>query len=357
MKQLFSFCALLLVAGAFLVGCDQDPNASGPDMRPMAAKGKPTPNANPAWVFPSSTFSKGKTYPSIAVSDVDGSDLIHVYLSPVSTNRPLFATWSPTGESVSFVDMPAIISNGWYSGTQWGNYTLNIVDVSISGGKVAGSNLRTIFSVTSADQMKIVAQAWCPATSGAGAGKIAFTVYTPTESRIYLVSENGGTPTLIYSTTNTDARIHGNSLTWSGDGTKLAFDQFSGTSTADGDLVYAIKIIDLSGAVLATLIDGSNRIGELQWSNAGLDMLTYESTPVDPPTSATSDDWKTYIIGTTAGSTPTEILSGTGNSYGIYWSPDNTELVYRYKDQSTYIYNIATATSTYVGQVPNGDWK
>lgn len=126
----------------------------------------------------------------------------------------------------------------------------------------------------------------------------------------------------------------------------------SGTSVPLTEAIFAIKIIDLSGAVLTTLAEGSNRIAELQWSNAGLDQITYEASP----TGALADHSK-YLINTTAGSTPTVLVAGDYGGYGMYWSPDNTELVYWANDGNSYRYELASGTKTLIGAVPSGDWK
>lgn len=353
MKTLLTFLSLVIVTTGFFAGCQQNPGAlvnndilKEPPMAP-----KITADAHPAWAFTTGTFSKGKTYASVAVSDVDGTDNTAVYTCTTTAPILKFETWSPDGASISYLEMPALTANNWYTGTSYGNYAIKAVDVAVAKGVASGSNVRTIFSLTSADTMKIVSQVWCPAASGSGT--IAFMVHTPNTSRIYTVPASGGSATLIYTVNLTDNRLNGNSLTCNPDGSRLAFAQYSGTGTADANSFWEIKIIDFSGTVMNTLLSNSKQITELQWSNTGANILTFCMTTLSVPTSADHD---LYTIDLNAAS-PSATWRATA-SLEQFWSPDNTEIVYRGSAGGTYRFSLATGVSTLVGMgVPCGDWK
>jgi hypothetical protein len=362
MKNHFTSLIAILIA-IVLISCNKYDTGtnSGPEDYTLKDKSKggnimAKRDAHPAWAFGMEWIDNNYVYHySIAVSDVDGSDRADVYTP--STGRTIGAArWSQNGTSVSFYECPPLTSNtgSWYTRFVWGNYAIKAVDVSVVRGVAVGSNVRTVFSSTTSDSMRIVSQAWSPATSGLGANKIAFMVYTPTQSKIYLVSTSGGTATQIYAVNNTSNRLNAGTITWKSDGSRLAFSQYSGTSTGEADVTYSIKIIDLSGTVQTTLIDGSYPIGGCQWSNAGTDRIAfYKSSVINPSVAA---DWNVYTIGTSSGSTPSSVVSGIYST--PFWSPDNSELVYFKPSLGSYRINLFTFATTLVIQSNHyGDWK
>ncbi len=343
-KLLFSFL-IMIFAVALVTGCRQDPNSS---LNNQPTSTQVTHDAHPAWAFTGlySVTSHGSAtgYSTIAVSDSDQTDVANVYTCATTSLMANSATWSTSGASISFIEHPQFAS-------AWGSYIIKTVDVSVSGGVASGSNVQTIYSRALADSMQITAQAWCPAS---GVNKIAFLSHTPIEDAVYTISTSGGTPTKIYSI----AKANGNFrkfITWSNDGTELAFAVDTGTSTNIAD---ALKIIDLSGNVQATLIPGKYlAIFGVQWSHSGMDKIAFQATT---STSGNSTSYDTYTIGTSTGSTETKVISA--NSSRAFWSPNNSELAYDIFPTETNSgvnkINVGSGTITFVGTSHKfGDWK
>ncbi len=197
--------------------------------------------------------------------------------------------------------------------------------------------------------MVIIQQAWSPATSGSSVGLIAFTVMTPTHTKIYTIPSTGGTPTLVVSssrTSPTDRRIAPNSLTWCNGGSNIAYVVNDNTSTVND----AIKIVDIDGTEIATLHEGSIDIRSLRGSTGSTNSLlviTYESA------------YKLSVIGTVAGSTPT-FLTTVLNTGSFEWSPDNTEAIVNIPNSGTNRINVSTGAATQVSSgatIKYGDWK
>ena len=346
MKKLLFSLSIMISAVALVVGCRQDPNSSANSLMPMSSP--PPADAHPAWAFTGlhSVTSHGITtgYSTIAVSDSDQTDVANVYTCAASNLMANSSTWSTNGASISFIEHPQVAS-------AWGSYIIKTVDVSVSGGVASGSNVQTIYSRATSDSMQITAQAWCPAS---GVNKIAFIGHTPVEDAIYTIPTSGGTPTKIYSI----AKANGNFrkfITWSNDGTELAFAVDTGTSSNYKD---ALKIIDLSGNVQATLIpDKYVAIFGVQWSHSGTDKIAFQATT---STSGSSTSYDTYTIGTSSGSTETKVISA--NSSRAFWSPNNLELVYDISATGTNSgvnkMNVGSGTNTFVGSSHKfGDWK
>ncbi len=318
-------------------------------------------NPNPAWTFISQEIVQNTARQTVSVSDVDATNYAIVYRASTSSPQLLVPTWSASGGSVSFIEMPAYNSSGnsWSSIANWGNYAIKAVDVSVANnGTINATNTRTIFSASTSDSMRIVSQAWCPATSGAGAGKIAFMVLGPSQSKICLVSVNGGSATTIYTVNRTDYIPRGTSLTWSPDGTKLAFALQSGTNTADSDVTFAIKVIDLSGNTVSTLLSGTKNIGGCRWSNTGVNKIAYWSSNVSY-TTATASDCNLYTINADGSSSPSLVVSACQSSPA--WSPNNAELAAGYSGSNgsgMYRVNLSTLNSSFVRSVISViDWK
>jgi hypothetical protein len=341
MKKLLFSLSIMIFAVAYLTGCKQDPNSSMNSLMPM--KAPPPADAHPAWAFTSSKTVGSSVYSVIAVSDSDQTDVANVYTCGASNLMANSATWSTTGASISFIEHPQIAS-------AWGTYTIKSVDVSVSGGVASGSNVQTIYSRVTSDSMQIAAQAWCPAS---GVNKIAFIGHTPTEDDIYTISTSGGTPTKIYSVAKADGNIR-KFITWSNDGTELAFALDTGTSTNFKD---AMKIIDLSGNVQATLIPGKYlAIFGVKWSHSGTDKISFHATT---STSGASTSYDIYTIGTTTGSTETKIVSASSSN--AFWSPNNSELAYDIPsgtNAGVNKINVSSLANTFVGTSHQfGDWK
>jgi hypothetical protein len=359
MKSLLSHGSILILAVTIIAGCQQNPSSTGmPNVQlPLSAHGGSTADAHPAWTFMSSSTSRGHTYSTVAVSDSDGTDNANVYTASSVGLDTRFPSWSANGSSISFVEAPARSSDGgWLQTSVWGACSIKAVDVSVSSGLASGSNARNICSYSLADSVKIIVQAWCPAS---GVNKIAFIAITPTEEGVYTVSSSGGTPAKIYSVNLSSAGLNPGplvcgGLTWSNDGTKIAFVESSPVSTPYASRVYMIRIIDLTGAVQVTLDSAVHVIGGLKWSNAGLDKIAlYSSTIMN---TADPKNYDLYTIATTAGSTASLVKTA---AHEAFWSPDNSEVVCTdYSSTSTCVkIDVASGTKTTVGGIPYGDWK
>jgi hypothetical protein len=369
-----SFLPLLLLASAWLASCEAPSDSSDSVMRPGPSSnghggGGSVADAHPAWTFMATAATQyhgtNTTRTTIRVSDSDGTDYADIYTATNSTSveQVRYPTWSPNGSSISFVDGVPPTSTWYANATNYGNYSIKTVDVSVANGVASGSNVRTVCSYTSSDQIVIVEQRWCPAPS---VDKIAFIGVTPAGWGIYTVAASGATPTRIYLAPS-NARINpgpleGNALGWSNDGSRIAFAQRD--SASDGTLSYSIKIINVSdGSVATTLDDGSDHVlGGVQWSHSGAfnqNQLSYYRTTV--MTNPATSDWNLYTI-STSGSTPS--LVSTAAMMG-FWSPNNSELVYTaYTTSGAVIKKIdvasgsTTALSISTGYVANyGDWK
>ncbi len=340
-----------------MIGCSHDSvSPVGTSAEPLA---RVTSSPHPAFVFKSTNITKGRGYYALAVSDSDGTNHFVVYTCPTTTVESRFPTWSPDGASVSFVEGP-YPTNNWYNSSKWGDCSIKAIDLSVTRGTVSGGNTRTICSYALADSVKIIVQAWCPA---AGVNKIAFLAIEPHSYSIYTVASNGGTPTKIYSVDTTSRILSPGpytcpDLTWSNDGTKLAFVERSPESTPAADRIAMIRVIDLSGNIVATLDSGAHILGGAQWSHAGEDVISYHGTT--QLLSTTNTDYNVYTIGTTSGATPTLVKSAAG---AARWSPDNSELIYTDYATSTGAVakiDLATGATTSLSQVTvadYGDWK
>jgi len=286
----------------------------------------PPANAHPAWTHTGSTTIRKISYYTVAVSDSDGMNETNVYTASSSSSRIYGETWSSSGGSISFIEGNAI----------------NAVDVTVTNGVPTGSNSRTIY--TPASGVTVKAQAWSQASTVA---EIAFVTKDASGYEVYTVSTSGGTATKIFSAATGD--IMGAGITWSNDGTQLAFVYVSGTTVS-------IKVIDATtGAVNATLASGSGYASiwsPIVWSHSGEDKICFSATTVAGGSTAT---YNLYTIGVTAGSTETKVISG----YNAFWSPNNSELVYT--DESNNVttkVTVGTGATTTVGTgTPYGDWK
>lgn len=339
MKKLLYLSAIMIIAFAYLAGCKQDPSSSNGTMTMTT---NTTTSAHPAWAFTSLKTVNSYGYTTIAVSDSDGTNATNVYTSALNDTKlkTSSASWSASGGSVSFIETT--------SGS-WGATSIKSVDVSVSGGVVSGSNVQTIYSRATSDSTSIRAQAWSQTSSVA---KIAFIARTPTDDGVYLVSTSGGTATKIYSIAKSSGYL-GTSITWSNDGTKIAFIEQDGTSASH---TSAIKVINTSGTVQATLESGTfTAIGNVTWSHTGTDMIAFNARTTT--TNYTTDNYL-YQISPVSGSTSSKIIQGSNPR----WSPNNSELVYNIANTLTNAgtnkVTVGTGASTFVGTyIGYGDWK
>jgi hypothetical protein len=212
------------------------------------------------------------------------------------------------------------------------------VDVVVSSGHASGTNTRTIYSSSGA----INEQTWSPAS---GVNKIAFIA---TSNTILTVPTSGGSTTTIYSP---GSSVQLSAITWSNDGTKLGFVERTGSS---GSYSWAVKVMDLSGTLIATPVSGwtSSAISGLQWSKTGRDALAFVVSSSGVNT--------IYTIPIQDNATMTAVASGTStatNPLKPFWSPNNSEMVYTLYGGGSSKVDVASGSKTSLGSFLNGMWK
>ena len=311
----FLLAASLLTFAA----CQQDPqspNSAG--MQPLSAGGSITWNAHPEIAYHDDTvIGTGKhavTYPGIFVMDSTGANwkCIGYSTSYGGGNQP---SWSGDGSAIC------------WSGGNGGNFYIAKIGVSVVNGVPTGSGITTVVTTVPTDSIIINQSSWCPTAS-----TIAYTAtdnhhQSPlvNNTRLFLVSSSGGTPSLIYSHDSETFR----GVTWSPDGSKIAIasgGRHSGVST------YSIFIVSASGTLLDS-IGFSSSVGSIDWSRTSGKIAYCASSNL-------------YTIDTAAGSSPTLILSGgTNGVQSPSWSPTDWKIAY-----STSVSNSGTS----VVQVSNG---
>jgi hypothetical protein len=325
MKQLLSFCALLLVAGAFLVGCDQDPNASGPDIRPMAAKGTSS-ITNPALVWTGAIQGDGQQsdaasyYSAIWVADSSFSTGTHLVLKAKANRYSMYFNgvpgWSPSGGSVCLVQ----------KGINTMPDSIKAFDISVSTkkgnsyGDPVGSNERTLIGFANTNSR--IRNAFWSSTSTMN--KLAYTTINGTTESLWVISGSGGTPTNIWTVDNLTLE----SPTWNADDSRLAVvrnNASGGTAT--------IMIFNTSTGAYVDSISVSGAIKGLEWSRSGMNKLAFGLN-------ASGSD-KLYYCDPTTGATP-----ATNNVAGVNptWSPNNSSTMYM--NTSGLNKNVPFTTST-----------
>lgn len=294
MKRILTSGIAALVAVLFLAGCETDPNSSAgaPEIRPMAPGGGSQADPDPAIAYGTTVTSKGKTYRGIAVMDSNGTNPTVIYKASSTEDWIGQPTWNPGGTTLAYqVKVPGA--------------SINLIDVSVSRGKVTGSNNRTLMS-TSDDYINHIS--WSSLSS---TNKIAFTTQVrggPTQ-KVQVISTSGGTPTVLYQTESANGVHFYRSVTWSPDDSKIAFVDRAHTTGQD-----TIRVINAStGALLEVIpLGAANNFTYIDWSNAGTDLL------------AMSLNDKLYYVTPTTGSTPwTNNVTG----YQPTWSPTNTAVL------------------------------
>lgn len=320
MKHLMYFCSLLILAGGLLAGCDQEPNPAGPDIRPMAAKGKPSADAHPALVYQGSVNYRGNTLTTVNVMDTDATDQTALYRVANSNMTILGSpTWSPSGSSIAF--------------TQQGSGsipdTIKAIDVSVnSKGEAVGSNLRTVIGLATTT-VRFKNPFWCSSSS---TGKIAYTTHNGTTESLWVIDESGGTPTEIYRVDT--SWVHYNFPlgvpTWNPDDSRLAMIRYSTTGPTT-----TIMIFNTSTWACVDSISVSGGIHGLEWSRSGMNKLAFGLYA--------SGVYSLYFCDPTTGATPT--TSGVRGTFPS-WSPNNSSVAYTAHPGSSLGKNVPGTTTT-----------
>ncbi len=312
MKQLLSrrlggflLAASLSSLAAALGGCQQDPQSVNNSLggRPFAAS---TPPAHPAVTY-------GTSSTAIGVMDSDGTHQTSI-LTVSGTETVGTPTWSPSGGSIAYQDAAG--------GTSYVN-SVKAMDISVNAkGVPVSSNVRSIYSTQNSDTAFIVDPSWCSVSTTA---KIAFirrfggTGWGSPNlglAQLCVVSQSGGTPTVLASYKKLATQGNGNPLvishytwpTWSPDDSKIAVvrEDTIGHNT--------IMIYDASTGAAVDSIAVASNINNLGWSRTGTNELVFSGA-----------SGYIYYCTPTTGSTPT-----TNSVAGNYptWSPSNSSVMY-----------------------------
>ena len=334
MKRLLPFSSILLVAGALLTGCQQDPSSTGsPSVRPLTVHGGTSSAAHPALTYEGSETYHGSTYRTLAVMDTDGTHQTNIYggHSMSASFWYNWGSWSPTGGAICFYQ-----SNLNTSAPQ---DTLKAIDVSVnSSGTAVGSNVRTIYAFPNGDG-STAGLAW---SSTSTMNKIAFVSANANNkiNTLYIISTTGGTPQKVCQIDGStfvkeNGSIVGHRMgllypTWSPDDHRLAVNRCDSSDVATGVTVAnTIMIFNTTDNGSTWTYTDSIKTSSsaypynfspfqsLDWSrsNGGIDQLAF----------ANSGSNILYHCTPTTGSTPTSIgVSG----YAPVWSPNNSSILY-----------------------------
>jgi Tol biopolymer transport system component len=340
----FLFAVASLVAASILSSCKQDPASTVGTPLPLSSN---TPAANPAVAYIGSATATVKkviyTYCTIAVMDSTDANQTNLVTAAFNTTEGAFAypSWDYDGTSIAY---------GSYETSAW---AINAVDVSVnSKGVPVGSNVRTIYSLTSSDSVLLQAgPAWCASSS---TNKIAFTRLHFNKSDygitdLCTISQLGGTPTVLASYKKLLGTVClglYESPTWSPDDSKIA------VARQDTDDHFTIVIFNSSTGAAEDSIPISGACHDLQWSRSGLNELLYVYTP----NSETA--WELSYVAPSTGSSPT---TNSVTGYNPTWSPNNSGVMY-YSYSSNGLAKLQSFTSNSTSlevDFPGGtlDWK
>ena len=340
-RSTFFKSALLGLCSFTLVACGDAPVASdSSSTRDLDKASQPPPsNSVPIFAFSGakSVTSKGTTiqYPGIMVMDLDGSDRLHVWVSPVSGPAYDEVSWGHAGSgtatspwTVSFRERNTPFNN---SGS-----AVRTMNVWVESGVPKGSTPVARFSIASGTGT-IWGQEWSPVEA-----RIAFTVRTsnsPIHDELRIMNSDGTGMTTLYSEDNAAVRFP----RWSPDGQQIAFL----SSGANG---YHIKIYDRATSSVSTLYSTSDIIGDFDWSNktvasGGVNRIAFTKQFND----AGSDRHSLWTIALASGSTPAAVMAGSSQLFArrATWSPDDTQL--SYSDSYDGTHKIFTWNSSHTG--------
>lgn len=322
------FAALLLAAPVLFLACERTPDLveSRIDVGGTTKGGPTAPAANPAITFVGKKLvgkgSGAAEHRTIAVINADGSAQTHLYTAATSTSPNLESanpTWSPDGQSISFVEA----ANGVHS--------IRVLDVTVSNG-VATGTLRSgaVATVSGTNTDRCYTQEWSPSTA---ASEIAYVHTSGTGTGVtstIRVATIGGSNVSVHSSAS---GWFIESIAWSPDASEIAF-----VERQDGDAGMVegrIRVIDRDGTnlrTLATKTSGNFHWG-LDWSRGG-DRIAYSW---NPGTGATL-----YTLGVSS-LTETALAAG---GLAPAWSPDDAKLAYYGPTGMIKALTLSSGTST-----------
>ena len=332
MKQLLSYASLLLFAGAFLSGCQQDPNSTGsPRTQLPLSNPHGSTTAHPALVYTGAVITTSHktstTYSAIYVADTDMGNRTSVQVATTSTSSVLYGAtpgWSPNGSSICFTQSG--------EGSPRHPDSIKAFDVSVnSSGVPVGSNVRTVFGLPS-NSVRLKNPFWSSTTT---MGKIAYSTQEAGTNSLYVVSQSGGTPTLIYrvDTSWVHYALPLGDPTWSPDDSKLACLRIGSNGTVTTIMIFGTTD-NGSTWTYNDSISVSGGVDGLEWSrNGSVNELTFGL--VSGGTSEIS-----FVTPTTGATPVTSFVAGVFPT----WSPNNSSVMYV---NAGYLYkNTPLTTST-----------
>jgi Tol biopolymer transport system component len=268
---------------------------------PMVSAPKPPPDdppADPAIAY----YESGRKADKLMVMNEDGSNQATIYEEDFSVWGGL--SWSPDGGSITWAGYHGSMNNDGV----WR------IDVSVVDGEPQGSNLQQI--VNSEDVHLVTSAAWSPLGD-----EIIFATGDQTSNHWWInsVPPTGGPITTVYA--GNELGINPRSLTWSSDGTRIAFIE----DTLWTEECY-IKIIErATGSTTHTLVFGQYEIRTVDWARQEVDELVFTDELTET----------IYIL-----DIDTETVESVATGYQPCWSSDNLYVAYRSTGRKTNIYKI-----------------
>lgn len=335
MKTSLFSSAVIVAASFFLFSCSQSNNpvvsATDDNSTNSATEGGKGNHistvANPK-ICATTGYQIGNdaTWQAIAVMNADGANLTRI---AAGHNVLSCCTWSSDGSAISYID-------------NTGGTFIKKINVSIVNNVPTASTPVTVCSSVASDSSTILTQAWSSVGNEIAYGKWQTNASIPTANRtmkLYVMPSNGGTPTLLYSFTGGIFR----SLTWSPDGTKLAFISYTTPST------FSLNVILRSnGSLFASyplsLYPAYNK--GLDWSHGTSNKLIF----MGKPTSASTNQYiYSFDLDQTNPAPVAMNIPVSEKPWHAAWAGDNSSIVYMSQSATTNLvhsFNVATNAVT-----------
>jgi TolB protein len=291
---------------------DEPPTIEPPTAEPPTSE--PPPGALGRIVFASDRDGNYEIY----TMNPDGTDPVRLTENEAEDSQPI---WSPDGSKIAIISyqdatygLAVMNTNGsgqtrLVEGMQigalsWSPDSSQIAYVDVGSGLNVISASGGVPTLVAERPVSDRGIAWGPG------GALAFIRDEPMKGgEVYVLMPGGNNPIRI-----SPEGIPAELLTWSPDGTRLAFAAIPDFSTSK----HMIYVADVSGAAPLKLITpNSTYMSDLEWSPDGA-WLAFSSFNID-------SDNEVYIVSADGGS-PIRLAGGVGLPY-IVWSPDSTQLL------------------------------